>query len=46
MKLNNPYLQGFVLELNSTHQGQNWIIQVKKVSDKNVYINTSDYRKM
>lgn len=46
MKLNNPYLQGFVLELNSTHQGQSWVIQVKKVSDNNVYINTSDYRKM
>lgn len=46
MKLNNPYLQGFVLELNSKHDGQNWVIQVKKVSDKNVSINTSEYKKM
>lgn len=46
MKLNNPYLQGFVLELNSTHQGQNWVIQVTKVSDKSININTSAYKKM
>lgn len=46
MKMNNPYLQGFVLELNSNHQGQNWQIQVKKVSDKNVTINTAEYKKM
>lgn len=46
MKLNNPNLQGFVLELNSTNQGQNWAIQVTKVSEKNININTSEYRKM
>lgn len=46
MKMNNPYLDGFVLELNSTHQGQNWVIQVTKVSDKNININTSAYKKM
>lgn len=46
MKLNNPYLQGFVLELNSNHQGQSWTIKVVKVSNKNVTINTSEYKKM
>lgn len=46
MKLNNPYLQGFVLELNSTHQGKNFKIQVTNVTDKNVKINSNEYRKM
>ncbi len=46
MKLNNTYLQGFVLELNSFHQGENWTIKVIQVSDKNVSINTSQYKNM
>ncbi|WP_146106936.1 hypothetical protein [Polaribacter porphyrae] len=46
MKMNNPYFSGFVLELNSTHQGENYTIKVTKVSDKSMTINTSEYRKM
>ena len=46
MKMNNPYLKGFVMELNSTHQGQNWIIKVTDVSDKTTVINTNEYKKM
>jgi hypothetical protein len=46
MKLNNTYLQGFVLELNSFHQRENWTIKVIQVSDKNVSINTSQYKNM
>ncbi|WP_159950182.1 hypothetical protein [Polaribacter septentrionalilitoris] len=46
MKMNNPYLNGFVLELNSTHQGKNFKIKVTNVTDKNVKINSNEYRKM
>ena len=46
MKMNNPYLKGFVLELNTTTDGQNFTIKVTKVSDKNLTINTTEYRKM
>lgn len=45
MKLNNPYLSGFVLELNSSHQGKSTILKVVNVSNKSVTINTSEYRK-
>ena len=46
MKMNNPYLDGFILELNSTHQGKNTIIKVTDVVDKNVTINSNEYKKM
>jgi hypothetical protein len=45
MKLNNPYLSGFVLELNSNHQGQSMTMKVVKVSNKSLTINSSDYKK-
>ncbi|MFY9243850.1 MAG: hypothetical protein WAO74_12570 [Polaribacter sp.] len=46
MKMNNPYFDGFVLELNTTNQGKNHVIKVTNVSDKNVSIKTSEYKKM
>lgn len=46
MKMNNPYFSGFVLELNTTHKGKNYIIKVTNVSDKKLIINTSEYKKM
>ena len=46
MSLNNPNFNGFVLELNSNHNGKSWTIKVKSVSNKNMSINTSEYRKM
>jgi hypothetical protein len=45
MKLNNPYLSGFVLELNSNHQGKSMTMKVIKVSDTSLTINSSDYKK-
>ncbi len=46
MKMNNPYFSGFVLELNTTQNGKTMKMEVVKVSDKNVSINTSEYKKM
>ena len=46
MKMNNPYFDGFVLELNSNHNGKNYVIKVTNVSSKNISINTNEYRKM
>ena len=46
MKMNNPYLEGFVLELNSNHQGQNFNIKVIEFSNKNLLINSSEYKTM
>ncbi|WP_347173220.1 hypothetical protein [Polaribacter uvawellassae] len=46
MKMNNPYFDGFVLELNSNHNGKNYVIKVTNVSNKNISINTNEYRKM
>ena len=45
MKLNNPHLSGFVLELNSNHEGQSMTMKVVKVSNKSLIINSSDYKK-
>lgn len=45
MKLNNPYLSGFVLELNSTHEGESMTMKVTKVSNRSLTINSSDYKK-
>lgn len=45
MKLNNPYLSGFVLELNSNHQGQSMTMKVIGVSNESLTINSSEYRK-
>lgn len=46
MKMNNTNFNGFVLELNSTHQGNTWTMKVVNVQDKSVNINTNEYRKM
>lgn len=46
MKMNNPYFSGFVLEMNSNHQGKEFTMQVVSISDKSVNINTNDYKKM
>ncbi|MBU3011534.1 DUF4412 domain-containing protein [Polaribacter vadi] len=46
MKMNNPYFSGFVLEMNSHHQGKEFTMQVVNISDKSVNINTNDYKKM
>ena len=46
MKMNNSYFSGFVLELNTTHEGKNYIIKVTNVSDNKLIINTSEYKKM
>lgn len=46
MKMNNPYFTGFVLEMNSTHKGENWTMKIVNVQDKNITINKNDYRKM
>lgn len=46
MKMNNPYFTGFVLEMNSTHNGENWTMKIVDVEDKNITINKNDYRKM
>lgn len=46
MKMNNPYFSGFVLEMNSSHQGKEFTMQVVSISDKSVNINTNDYKKM
>lgn len=46
MKMNNPHFNGFVLELNTNHNGKNYIIKVIKISDKDISINTAEYKKM
>jgi hypothetical protein len=46
MKMNNPYFTGFVLEMNSTNNGDNWTMKIVDVEDKNITINKNDYRKM
>lgn len=46
MKMNNTNFNGFVLELNSIHQGNTWTMKVVNVQDKSVKINTNEYRKM
>ena len=46
MSMNNPNFSGFVLELNSTHNGQNWTMKVTDMSDINTTINTNDFRSM
>lgn len=46
MKMNNTNFSGFVLEINSNYQGNNWTMKVVKIQDKSVKINTNEYRKM
>ena len=46
MKMNNPYFSGFVLEFNTTQKGENYNMKVVNVSDKNLIINTSEYKNM
>jgi len=46
MKMNNPYFNGFVLEFATTQKGQSYTIKVTKISDKNLVINTSEYKNM
>lgn len=46
MKMNNPNFSGFVLEMNTTQNGKKFTIEVTGLSDKNVSINTNEYKKM
>lgn len=46
MKMNNPNFSGFVLEMNTIQNGNKFTIEVTGVSDKNVSINTNEYKKM
>ena len=46
MSINNPNFSGFVLELNSTHQGKTTTMKVTGVSNSNTTINTNEFRKM
>lgn len=46
MRMNNPNFSGFVLEMNTTQNGKKFTIEVTNVSDKNVSINTNEYKKM
>lgn len=46
MKMNNPYLPGFVLEWSSVQQGKTYRIKVVEVSNKPLTIRTKEYRKM
>lgn len=46
MKMNNPYFSGFVLEFSTTQKGETYIMKVINMSDKNITINTSEFRKM
>lgn len=46
MKMNNPHFSGFVLEFNTTHNEESYSMKVIEVSDKNLLINTSDFKKM
>ncbi|WP_036825284.1 hypothetical protein [Polaribacter sp. Hel1_85] len=46
MKMNNPNFSGFVLEMNTIQNGKKFTIEVIGISDKNVSINTNDYKKM
>lgn len=46
MSLNNPNFSGFVLELNSTHQGRTTTMKVTDISNINTTINTNEFRKM
>ncbi|MFK8060372.1 MAG: hypothetical protein AB8B78_09810 [Polaribacter sp.] len=46
MRMNNPNFSGFVLEMNTTQNGKKFTIEVTNISDKNVSINTNEYKKM
>jgi hypothetical protein len=46
MKMNNPNFSGFVLEMSTIQNGNKFTIEVTDVSDKNVSINTNEYKKM
>ena len=45
MKMNNPYFDGFVLELTSVHQGKSMTMKVTDVSNQSLTIKPSEYRK-
>lgn len=46
MSMNNPNFSGFVLELNSTHQGKTTTMRVTDISNIDTTINTNEFRKM
>ena len=46
MDLNHKNFEGFVLELNSTHQGETWTMKVVNIKNAKLNINTNEYRKM
>ena len=46
MSMNNPNFNGFVLELNSTHQGRTTTMKVTDVSNINTTINSNEFSNM
>jgi len=46
MSMNNPNFNGFVLELNSTHQGRTTTMKVTDVLNINTTINSNEFRNM
>jgi hypothetical protein len=44
MKMNNPYFDGFVLELSSVHQGKSIQMKVTEVSNTSLTIRPSEYK--
>lgn len=46
MSINNPNFNGFVLELNSSHQGRTTTIKVTDLSNINTSINSNEFRNM
>lgn len=46
MSINNTNFSGFVLELNSTHQGRTTNMKVTDVANINTTINSNEFRKM
>lgn len=46
MQLNNPNFSGFVLEMSGEHQGKTTTLKVVDIADKNLTINSKEYRKI
>lgn len=46
MTLNNPYIKGFVLEINTKTNNEDFTMKVIKVTNKSLTINTNEYRNM
>lgn len=46
MNANNKNFTGFVLEISTTYQNENWTMKVLQLEDKTIKINTNEYQKM